>query len=321
MDFFTHFLMGILLSLFTLNSFSFSIVLYGVIMAVLADFDIILEPLKRIKNTHLLSHKGISHSYLFALIISGLTGTVFSLITQEPFLLVWGVGFIFYSLHLTLDFLTASKIPLFYPIYKKRIRFFIDRAINFVLATISGLIILFYLTFFFLWPSLYFSPIIYVILGFYLFYFTYRIITKVYVQLKLPKDAHYIPGIFPFTYLIYQNYSSNENLLFKLTKKLQFRNRNNSIYDIKIEKGSLKEELYRHALKICEKYVFFLKWEYILPKFEEDDKIITLFLLLSESYFSGSFYSINIQFDKYSNRIIGLEDGFSKNDLQNNIIH
>ena len=96
MDFFTHFLMGILLSLFTLNSFSFSIVLYGIIMAVIADFDIILEPLKRIKDTPLLSHKGISHSYFFAFLFSGLIGIFSSILLQEPFLLVWIVGFVFY---------------------------------------------------------------------------------------------------------------------------------------------------------------------------------------------------------------------------------
>ncbi|TFG12072.1 MAG: metal-dependent hydrolase [Promethearchaeota archaeon] len=315
MDFFTHFLMGILLSIFTLNSFNFSIVLYGVIMAVLADFDIILEPLKRIKDTHLLSHKGISHSYFFALIVSGFTGIVFSLITQESFFLVWIVGFLFYSLHLTLDFLTASKIPLLYPLYKKRIRFFIDRAINIVLATVSGSIILFYFVIFFLWPSLYYSPIIYPILGFYVLYFTYRIITKVYVQLRLPKNARYIPGIFPFTYLIYYNHSSGDDLIFRLTKKLQFRNNNTILYEKKIKKASQEEDIYIRALEISRRYVFFLKWEYLIPLFKENAKTIILFLLLSESYFSGSFYSIKIQFDKLSNQIIGLEDGFSKNNL------
>jgi membrane-bound metal-dependent hydrolase YbcI (DUF457 family) len=280
-------------------------------MAVLADFDIILEPLKRIKDTHLLSHKGISHSYFFALIISGLTGIIFSLITQESFLLVWIVGFLFYSLHLTLDFLTASKIPLFYPVYKKRIRFFIDRAINIALATISGSIILFYFVIFFLWPSLYYSPIINPILGFYLLYFIYRIITRIFVQLKLPNDAYYIPGIFPFTYLIYQNQSSNTQLIFKLTKKLQFRNKSILLYETIIEKNSQKEEIYNQALKICRKYVFFLKWQYILPLFSEEKNKNTLFLLLSESYFSGSFYSIKMQYDKSSNQLLGLEEGFS----------
>ena len=316
MDFFTHFLMGILLSIFTLNSFNFSVVLYGVIMAVLADFDIILEPLKRIKDTHLLSHKGISHSYFFALIVSGLTGIVFSLITQESFLLVWIVGFFFYSLHLTLDFLTASKIPLLYPVYKKRIRFFIDRAINIVLATFSGSIILFYFVIFFLWPSLYYSPIIYPILGFYVLYFTYRIATKIILQMAFPKHTHFIPGIFPFTYLIYHNQSSDQELTFKLTKKLQFRNKRIVLYETKIKKGSWEEEIYNQALQICRKYVFFLKWEYLLPQFTEDENMITLFLLLSESYFSGSFYSITIQYDKKSNRILGLEDGFSKNNAK-----
>ena len=311
MDFFTHFLMGILLSLFTLNSFNFSIVLYGIIMAVIADFDIILEPLKRIKDTPLLSHKGVSHSYFFAFLLTGIIGIFSSYLLQEPFLLVWMVGFVFYSLHLTLDFLSASKIPLFYPFYKKRVRFFIDRAINIVLAAVSGSIILFYFVVFFLWPSLYFSPIIYFILGFYLFYFSYRFIIKVWVQLRLPKYAHYIPGIFPFTYLVYQNQSNEDKLTFKLIKKTQFKEKNTTLYKTTIEKGSQKEDIFNQALGICKKYTFFLKWEYILPQFKENEKEFTLYLLLSESYFSGSFYSINIQYDKYSNQILSLGNGFS----------
>ncbi len=53
MDFFSHFLIGILISIFTLNKLSFSIVLYAGVMSVLADFDIILEPLQLIKKSNL----------------------------------------------------------------------------------------------------------------------------------------------------------------------------------------------------------------------------------------------------------------------------
>jgi hypothetical protein len=236
---------------------------------------------------------------------------IFSLITQESFFLAWVVGFLFYSLHLTLDFLTASKVPIFYPIIKRRIRFFIDRAINIILATISGSIILFYFITFFLWPSLYFSPLIEYILGFYITYFFYRIITKIWVQFRLPKKAYYIPGIFPLTYLIYYNQSSEDELSFKLERKLQFRKRSSVIYQSNIKKNSKEEKLFIQALEECKKYVFFLKWEYIIPLFKENGKSLDLYLVLTESYFSGSFYSIKIQFDKDSNEIVHLKDGFT----------
>ena len=58
MDFFSHFLIGILVSIFTLNKLSFSIVLYAGVMSVLADYDIILEPLQLIKNQIFLHIKG-----------------------------------------------------------------------------------------------------------------------------------------------------------------------------------------------------------------------------------------------------------------------
>ena len=118
MDFFSHFLIGILVSLFTLNELSFSIVLYAAVMSVLADFDIILGPLQLIKKSNLLAHKGISHSFFYAAIFTAITGILFSIITGEQFFLAWLIGFLFYSLHNLLDFLTASKIPILYPLSK-----------------------------------------------------------------------------------------------------------------------------------------------------------------------------------------------------------
>jgi len=311
MDFFSHFLIGILISIFTLNKLSFSIVLYAGVMSVLADFDIILEPLQLIKKSNLLAHKGISHSFFYAAIITAITGSIFSIITGEQFFLAWLIGFLFYSIHNILDFLTASKIPILYPLSKKRYRFFIDRAINIFLATISGSIILFYFIIFFLWPELYFSNLVNYFLGFYIVYFTYRILTKIWVQFRLPKNMYYIPGILPFTYLVYENQKLEEIISFKLIKKFQFRSKNSKLIESEITLFSNEMKLFERAILSSKKYPFFSKWEFIVPVIEKDEKNIIVILFLAESFISSRMYSLKIVFDLVKNKLVNEVESFS----------
>jgi len=318
MDFFSHFLIGIIISIFTLNELSFSIVLYAGVMSVLADFDIILEPIQLIKKSNLLAHKGISHSFFFAAIITAITGSVFSIITGEQFFLAWLIGFLFYSMHIILDFLTASKIPILFPLSKKKYRFFIDRAINIFLATISGSIILFYFIVFFLWPELYFSNLINYFLGFYVVYFTYRILTKIWVQFKLPKYMYYIPGILPFTYLVYENKKSEEILSFKLIKKFQFRSKNSILIESEIKQLSNEMKLFEKAVLLSKKYSFFSKWEFIIPVIKKDEKNIIVILFLTESFMSGHMYSLKIVFDFVKNKLVNEVEGFNYKVKSNN---
>jgi len=311
MDFFSHFLIGILTSIFTLKSLNFSIVVYAGVISVLADFDIFLEPLRLIKNSPLLSHKGISHSYPFSFIISFITGLIFSIITGESFLITWFIGFIFYSLHVTLDFLAASRIPIFYPFIKRRFRFFTDRAINPYLALFSGSAILFYFIVFFLWPELYFSSLANYLMGFYIIYILYRIFTKVWMQFRLPKHKHYIPGILPLTYLIYENQNKKSLVSFKLSKKYQFRSKKVTLLESEVSKNSKDMELYEEAISLSKKYLFFSKWNFILPVIQKGEKNINVILILAESYVSSRAYTLRVIFDLSQNQVINEEEGFN----------
>jgi len=311
MDFFSHFLIGILTSIFTLKSFSFSIVVYAGIISVLADFDIFLEPLRLIKNSPLLSHKGVSHSYFFSLILSFITGLIFSGITGESFLFAWFIGFLFYSLHVTLDFLAASKIPILYPFIKKRFRFFTDRAINPYLALFSGSTFLFYFIVFFFWPELYFSSLANYLMGFYIIYMLYRIFTKVWIQFRLPENKHYIPGILPFTYLIYENQNVESLVSFKLFKKYQFRSKRFTLLESEITKNSKDMKLFEEAISLSKKYLFFSKWNFILPVIQKREKNFIVILILAESYISNRAYTLRIIFDLTQNQVINEEEGFN----------
>ena len=313
MDIFSHFLIAMLLSVYFMSSFSQELIIFAGLMAVLADFDVFLHFFKIVRKSKLLSHKGISHSFFAALVISSMAAGIFSLITGENFLIAWMIGFLFYSLHVILDGLAASKIPLFYPISKKRFRFFIDRAINPILAMISGPILLFYLIIYFISPEIFYSDLIYYISYFYFGYFAYKILTKIWVQLRLPKNQKYIPGIIPFVYYIYENHNSEAKLRFTLSKKYQFLPKTTKLIETKIETGSEKMEYFEKAKLLSIDYMFFSKWEAVIPKILENKKFIIVILFLAESYANGRAYTLKVVFDKNSKELVHIADGFGRN--------
>lgn len=310
MDFFSHLLIGILVSIFLLNSFSREFLIYASIMAFLPDFDTFLESFKSIRKSKLLSHKGVSHSFFAAFIVSAISGSLFFLLTGKSFFLAWMIGFLFYCFHVILDFLTASKIPLFYPFSKKRFRFFIDRAINLFLAIISIVLFLIYITSYFLLPKLIFYYLAFSFLIFYLFYLSYKISTKTWLKIRLPKNHYYIPGILPFVYFIYENHNSETKLSFKLTKKYQIISKTLKIIETEIVINSEEMEFYNKAKSLSEKYIFFWKWDAIIPMICKNDKEITVLLFLAESFASGHAYSLEVVFDRNSKEVIHESDGF-----------
>ncbi|MFX0007625.1 MAG: metal-dependent hydrolase [Promethearchaeota archaeon] len=319
MDSFTHFLIGLLISAFTLNQFGFAIVIYMAIMAITPDFDVIFESFKFIRRNKNLAHKGVSHSYVFAVGITAIIGAIFSFFTQIAFLYVWPLGFLFYSLHITLDFLAASKTPIFYPISKKKYRFFIDRAINFNMLLISIGIMLSYVIIFFVWPTFNLILYSYFVSGFYIFYFLWRIIMKVYFKVNLPSSHRFIPGITPFTYYIYSTKRKNEEQHFRLVKKSIFTSNSKILIDTTLKLNSIQTIFYEKSLLLAEKYSFFSKWEDRIPFITEFDNTISVTILLAESYYRNSGYGLKVNFNKTTNEIINQSEGFNLH-IKNNTI-
>lgn len=320
MDFFSHFLIGILISVVFLSPFGSEYVIYAGTIAIIADFDIFLEIFNSKRKSSLLSHKGASHSYMAGLFVSFITAGVFTLIMGladfsfdlETFITAWLIGFVFYSLHVTLDALAASKIPLFYPFSKKRYRFFIDRAVNPLLALFSGFVLIFYLILFLFFPLVYYSNIFYVFLAFYLTYLAYRLFTKIWVELRLPKNKHYIPGILPFTYFIYENDTNETMTTFKLLKKTQFLPKTIEIIETRIKAESEDMEFFMIAKSLSRNYLFFSKWENIIPIISKNDGEIIILLFLAESFASSTAYSLQVVFNRQSKEVIFLADRFGR---------
>ena len=310
MDFFSHFLIGIFIAAFALESLGQEFIILAGVMAFIPDFDVFLGFFRRVRRSKLLSHKGISHSFFAALIVSAPVALFFSLITGASFFLVWLIAFFFYSLHVILDGLAASKIPLFYPFSKKRYRFFIDRAINPILALISGILIIFYMVLYFVSPEIYYSDLSNYFLICYLGYLSYKAVSKIWIQGHMSKNVKMIPGILPFSYFIYENHNSESEFSFKLSKKSLFSSKTVQIIESEISRNSEEMEFYERAKTLSEDYLFFSKWDSVIPIFRPNEYWITVVLFLAEAYASGSAYSFEAVFDKRSKKLIHKSDGF-----------
>ena len=112
-DFFTHLLIGILLSA-SPATYPMAVFLYGVLMAILPDFDVVLFPFW--KKHPALRHHGISHSFAFVL-IAGPVGAV-------PMAFLYGTDWTMFALagilgglsHVVADYLTSFAVPLWAPV-------------------------------------------------------------------------------------------------------------------------------------------------------------------------------------------------------------
>ena len=107
------------------------------VMAIFPDIDIFIEPFIKKRNLYFLSHKAASHSYIIGIVITGIISALISYFRGVQFAEIWIAGFIGFSIHVSLDFFGASKVPIFYPFSKMEFRIIADRAINPLLALFS----------------------------------------------------------------------------------------------------------------------------------------------------------------------------------------
>ncbi|MHA2398960.1 MAG: metal-dependent hydrolase [Promethearchaeota archaeon] len=312
MDIFTHLFIGLLASLSLLMRICPEAIIFLWVMSFLPDFDVLLEPFRKIKKSYYLSHKAASHSYLIALFFTGILSLLISLTTNKPFLEIWLGGFIGYSIHITLDFFTASKIPIFYPLSKKEFRFIADRAINPFLAIFSGINLIVIIFYFFTLPYYHiFMDLTTFFWYIYLSYFGFRTVLRIIIQFKSPKGCQYIPGFLPISYLVFKNKSSEDKISFTLTRHSIFSPIENELLKTTVSKNSQEFLFYELALRLSREYRFFHKWSALIPFFHEDDETINILLILTESYSNTSSHYLSIIFNKKTRQVISQEEGFS----------
>jgi membrane-bound metal-dependent hydrolase YbcI (DUF457 family) len=128
MDFFTHLMIGFLISSLFGGSFSNQYVVLGTLMAALPDFDILLYPLwKRMPITR---HHGITHTAIFVIAASVTLFAAYGAFTgiaDAKLLMVMLLGG--FS-HIFCDFITNWGVPLFYPFEKKYSKINLDMSVN-----------------------------------------------------------------------------------------------------------------------------------------------------------------------------------------------
>ena len=311
MEIFTHVILGTLHCLFFLGKISPEAIILLWIMAIFPDADLFIDPFARKRNLYLLSHKAASHSYLIGIIITGIFSVILSFWRGVPFFETWVAGAIGYSIHISLDFFGASRVPIIYPISKKELRIIADRAINPVLGLFSAFNITIILITFYILPYYHTLMVLtYFYLFLYLGYFGFRLILKIVIQLRLPKGSNYIPGFTPFSCLIYTKISIENNIEFNLDKKSTFSSKKTPLLNQKFSREKDEITYIEQAMKISQEYRFFHKWNSIIPFIRENKQNIKVVLILAESYSKMRSYFLSVVFHKETKQILSKEDGF-----------
>jgi membrane-bound metal-dependent hydrolase YbcI (DUF457 family) len=128
MDFFTHLMIGFLISSWLGGSFSNQYVVLGTLMAALPDFDFFLYPLWR--RMPIIRHHGITHTVIFVMAASVILFATFDALTgiaDNKLLIVMLLGG--FS-HILCDFITNWGLPPFYPFEKRYSKIDLDMSVN-----------------------------------------------------------------------------------------------------------------------------------------------------------------------------------------------
>ncbi|MFW9948097.1 MAG: metal-dependent hydrolase [Candidatus Odinarchaeota archaeon] len=311
MDLFTHLVFGALMYILFLKEVTFDYIFLAIFMSVLPDLDIFITPLKRIFKSNYLEHRGGSHSYVIGIIISAIVSAIYSPLTQRPFLIAWIIGMVFYGLHVSMDLLTTTKIPYLYPLSKKEHSFYVEKAGSlFTMVNSVTFLILLGILFHSSADIFFFGLLINFYTWFFIVYYFYRIISKVWLSLNLKSNQKYLPGILPFSYTIYSNDIVENEISLSLERKFHF----SKIKDmIKINTFLNTEELilFKKGIELCNANYYYAKWT-VFPIFIRDEEIFSIKLFFLETMMRNRTMYIQFDFVMRTLQLIGFNRGSGK---------
>ena len=311
MDLITHLVVGALVYIFTFQYFAPGFLFYALFFAILPDLDLLLSPLRRKLKSNYLEHRSGSHSYIIGIIMSAIIGIIYSIFTQQSFLMVWIIGVIFYGIHISLDLLNTTKIPCFYPISKKEYSYYVEKAgSSFTLLTSLIFIISYVLAIRFSQNASIAIFIIYFYAYFNLVYYPYRIFSKVWISSHLNENQKYFPGVLPTTYYIYESETTNNVLSLRLMKKSHVA-REKLLYENDVALSPIQEILLKKSIEICKRDYYHSKWT-ILPIFSQNDGIISIRLFFIEPLFHSRAMYVQFDFNIYSEELIASGQSFGR---------
>jgi len=311
MDFFTHSVFGALMYILFLKEVTFEYIFLAIFFSFLPDLDIFIMPLKRFFKSNYLQHRGGSHSYIIGIMMSAMISVIYSFLTQKSFFIAFIVGIVFYGLHVSLDLLTTTKIPCFYPISKREYCFYIEKAGSSFTFLTSWIFIIINLLIYNISPVLFlFMMVINVYTYFILFYYLYRILTKVWISLHLKDNQKYFPGVLPSYYIIFESEIVHNEISIHLEKKSYF-SKSKVIYKNKSVLNEEEMALFKIGMKLCMDNYYYAKWT-ILPIFFRNDDVFSIRFFFLEPMVRARAMHIQYNFSLVTHQVIGFDQGYGR---------
>jgi membrane-bound metal-dependent hydrolase YbcI (DUF457 family) len=305
-------MVGRLLFSLLFENLDYDLLSFALIFAVLPDFDVILSPLKKILKWDYLEHRGGSHSFVIGVILALIGSTIFSLITQHSFLQAFFLGIIFNSLHIALDLLTTTEIPIFYPFSKRERGYYVEKAGSMFTMVISAVFfILLYIVNRFGDPNL--LPPIRTIMAFlFLGYYLFRIFVKYFVTKKTPINQKYLPGIFPLNYFLFESNSADHNLHVYLEKKSLLNGTTLQI-SRNYELSATEKPIFNKAISLCNADYYRKKWTKFPKIVKEDGKFTVRFYFL-ETMMNNKTMNLEYEFEPNEGILLNENRSYGKID-------
>lgn len=308
MDIFTHLVFGSLTYLLFLKEVTLEYLLIAAFFSILPDLDVFLAPLKRILKSNYLEHRGGSHSYIVGIIISFVIGLIVSYFTHLSFYLVWIIGSLFYGLHVSMDLLTTTKIPFLYPLSKREHSFYIEKAGSmFTFVNSIIFIILPGILFRFFSGMLFIQIYINFYTYFFIIYYFYRIMSKIFVSRTLNNNQKYFPGVLPFYFRLYNHEIIGNKITSSIEKKSHFSKKTN-IIKIEANLSAQEKNFLDKAEELNNKHYYFAKWT-PLPIFIRKEGIFSIRFFFLEAMMRRRNMYIQYDFDTATQNFIGSNQG------------
>jgi len=308
MDIFTHLVVGGLMYLLFLKEVTLDYLFLAVFFSILPDLDIFLTPLKRIIKSNYLEHRGGSHSYVIGVIVSFIISLISSSLTHRPFFLVWIIGILFYGLHVSMDLLTTTKIPYLYPLSKKEHSFYVEKAGSFF-TFVNSLILLILPAFLFrIFAEIFFIQLyINIYTSFFIIYYFYRIMSKIFISRTLDTNQKYFPGILPFYFKLYNHEIIGDDIISSIEKKSHF-SKKTDVIKTRTKLSAQEKSFFDKAEELNNSHYYFAKWT-SFPTFVRKEGTFSVKFFFLETMMHRRNMFIQYDFDLDTQNLIGTNQG------------
>jgi membrane-bound metal-dependent hydrolase YbcI (DUF457 family) len=294
-----------------LKEITFDYFFLACFFVILPDLDIFIMPLKRVFKSNYFEHRSGSHSYIIGVIISAIIGIVYSILMQKPFIFVWITGIVFYGIHVSQDLLTTTEIPYLYPISKKELCFYVEKAGSSFTLLITWIFLL--LLYFISTTSPEISIFILLIdifTYFFIFYYMFRIITKIWVSSRLIDNQKYFPGVLPIFYIIFTKTLTQDEVSISIEKRSHFF-RNKLILEYKYVLSPEEMEMFNKGISICNKTYYYAKWTVIPTILRKEGIFSVRFFFLEPMVKTRAMYN-QYDFDLNSQKVIDHKQSYGR---------